>query len=698
LNTVSEPKPVSEPVAPLDVALANAKRLLARKPELAAEQAREILKVVPGLPQARLVLGAALRQGGQASAARPILETLALEQPEAPAVHLELAVARAESGAVSEAIESLRRAINLQPQSPDAWRLLADYLSASGDPAAADQARAHYLKAATHDPRLKAAAAALVANDLPRADALLRSHLALHPTDIAALRMLAEVAGRLRRYADAERFLQRCLELSPSFDAARYNYAMVLNRAAKPSAAREQVERLLEREPNHPGYRNLKAAIFANLGEYAGAIEIYRGGLAVEPHQPMLWLSLGHALKTEGDTAGSIGAYREALVRQPTLGEAWWSLANLKTFRFGDDDVEAMRHALESPALSAEDRLHLHFALGKALEDRAEYELSFGHYARGNQLRRQQHPYLAADNTEFVEASRALFTREFFEARRGWGSAAQDPIFIVGLPRSGSTLLEQILSSHSLVEGTIELPNLPQIAHGLAGPEERPQDFTAAVSVLGPAQVLELAEQYLASTRVHRKRGTPFFIDKMPNNCAYVGLIHLLFPNARIIDARRHPLACGFSAFKQHFSRGQNFTYDLADLGRYYRDYVALMAHIDDVLPGRVHRVIYETLIEQTDSEVHRLLDYCRLPFEEACLRFYENDRPVRTASSEQVRRPIFREGLDHWRHYAPWLGPLEHALGPVLEAYPGIPAARSRPAAMAGAGPESSTNFDPQR
>jgi len=682
LITVSEPTSRTQRTAPSEIALAHAKRLLEKDPHLAVEQAREILKVIPAHPLARLILGAALRRSGEPAAARIELEALAEEQPSVAPAQLELAVARAESGDLPAAVAALRRAIELEAQSPEAWRLLGDYLDAQGDGAGADRARTHYLKVANRDPRLQAAGAALIANDLPRADALLLAHLEAHPTDVAALRMRAEVAARLRRYADAERLLERCLELAPSFDAARDNYAVVLNRAAKPEAALAQVNELLTRDPGNPGYRNLKAAILANLGEYAGAIELYETGLAIEPRQPMVWMSLGHAFKTEGQTEQSIAAYRRALTLRPSLGEAWWSLANLKTFRFEPSDLETMTGALKRTELCAEDRLHLHFALGKALEDRSAYEESFRHYARGNALRRQQHPYRASDNTEFVEASCRLFTREFFERRRGWGSAARDPVFIVGLPRAGSTLLEQILATHPQVEGTIELPNLPQIAHQLAGPEERGEQFCAAVETLRPAQVLELAERYLAGTRVHRKRGAPFFIDKMPNNCLYVGLVHLMFPNARIIDARRHPLACCFSAFKQHFSRGQNFTYDLADLGRYYRDYVALMAHVDGVLPGRVHRVIYEELVEHTEREVRRLLDYCGLPFEAACLRYYETDRPVRTASSEQVRRPIFREGLDQWRHYAPWLGPLEHALGAVLAAYPAVPA----PPAAAGA------------
>jgi predicted Zn-dependent protease len=673
---------VSEPVGTIDAALAHARRLLEKSPELAAQQAREILSVSPGHPLAALILGAAQRRAGRALAALEVLEPLATEQPNAPSVHLELGIARSEAGHKREGAAALRRAVQLQPGSMDAWRLLADTLDADGDAAGADGARAHYIKAATKDPRLMAAATALVENNLPLAEAHLRTHLGTHPTDVAALRMLAEVAGRLREYSDAQVLLERCLELAPSFDAARHNYAVVLHRQSKPAAALPQVEQLLAKEPRNPGYLNLKAAILANLAEYAGSIEIYERVLREYPHQPKVWMSLGHSLKTAGRQEESIAAYRRAIGMEPTLGEAYWSLANLKTFRFSEADGSAIRGALRRPDLSADDRLHFEFSLGKALEDEGSYEQSFAHYARGNALHRQVQPYSAEENTRFVGRCKRQYTTDFFAARESAGAPSADPIFIVGLPRAGSTLLEQILASHSQVEGTVELPDIPQIARELAGRDEGGErgardsgaPFFDAVAALGAEQLRALGERYLASTRVHRKTDAPFFVDKMPNNCLYVGIIHLILPNAKIIDARRHPLGCCFSAFKQHFSRGQNFTYDLADLGRYYRDYVDLMAHIDAVLPGHVHRVFHERMIEDTETEVRRLLAYCGLPFEDNCLRFYENERAVRTASSEQVRRPIFRDGMDHWRNFEPWLGPLKAALGPVLDAYPDVP------------------------
>jgi predicted Zn-dependent protease len=664
----------SEPVGTLDVAIAHAARLLQKNPTLAAEQAREVLKAVPHHPRARLILGAAHRRNGQAQAAIEVLAPLVLEQPRFAPAHMELGIAMAEGGHMREAVAALRCAVRLQPNSADAWRLLADYLDADGDAEGADRARAEFIKAATEDPRLTEAAAALVSNNLPLADARLRTHLAAYPNDVAALRMLAEVAGRLRRYQDAQQLLERCIELAPSFDAARHNYAVVLNRQAKPSEALPHLDRLLEKEPRNPGYLNLKAAILANMGEYAGSIEVYETVLREHPQQPKIWMSYGHALKTARGQQASVAAYRRAIEMDPTLGEAYWSLANLKTFHFSQAEVAAIRAALDRFDLSKQDRLHFEFSLGKALEDEASYEESFSHYAKGNALHRQMQPYSADDNTRFVARCKRTLSAEFFAERKSAGASAADPIFIVGLPRAGSTLVEQILASHSQVEGTVELPDIPQIARDLVGRNDREFDapFFDSVAALAAHELRALGERYLESTRVHRKTGAAFFVDKMPNNCLYVGLIHLILPNAKIIDARRHPLGCCFSAFKQHFARGQSFTYDLTDLGRYYRDYVDLMDHIDELLPGRVHRVMYESMVENTESEVRRLLEYCGLPFEQQCLRFYENDRPVRTASSEQVRRPIFKEGVEQWRHYEPWFGPLKQALGPALSCYAG--------------------------
>jgi len=666
----------AQPVGSLDVALAHALDLLEQHPSLALEQATEILKSVPEHPIATLVVAMARRRLRDIPAALAILEPLSRAQPHAGAVHYEYGLALGDAGQGEAAVSSLRRAVELSPALPGAWRTLADHLTAMGDSAGADAAYARHIKAATRDPGLLRSAAALCDNDIPLAETLLRAHLREHPTDVAAIRMLAEVAARLGRYADAEGLLARCLELAPGFVEARAHYATVLNRQNRPTEALAHVNQLLAAEPRNPNHRNLKATVLVNIGEYRQAIDLYTGLLAEYPHQAMVWLSFGHVLKTAGRQDESIRAYRRSLELVPNLAVAWWSLANLKTFRFSAADVETMRSQLARTEGSIDDRLHLEFALGKACEDAAQFAASFRHYDEANRLRRSQIHYSAAETTSLVERSRALYTREFFHARAGAGCPARDPVFIVGMPRAGSTLVEQILSSHSLVEGTMELYDMISLARSLdvRGPREQPVQYPDTLAALTPAQLQALGERYLERTRVQRKSGAPYFIDKMPNNFLHTGLILLALPNARVIDVRRHPLGCCFSVFKQHFARGQSFSYSLQDVGRYYRDYVELMAHFERVLPGRVHRVDYESLVEDSEAEVRALLEYCGLPFEEQCLRFYENDRAVRTASSEQVRQPIFRDGLDQWRHYEPWLEPLKTALGPVLDAYPGAP------------------------
>ncbi len=639
MNTAA---PSGNAAGTLEVALANAARLLDVDPRAAAEQADEILKVIPDQPNALALSGLALGRMGRGE----------------------------------DAIAALKRAVRYRPALPDAWRALGDHYTALEMKEAADAAYAESIRHSNRDPHLLFAATALCENRIPDAEGTLREFLKRHPTDVAAIRMLAEVAARIGRYSDAENLLSRCLELAPGFAAARHNYATVLHRQHKSEAALAEVERLLAAEPRNPGYRNLKAAILGRIGEYAASIEEYRAVLADYPNQPKVWMSLGHSLKTAGRNGESIEAYRRTLALAPHLGEAYWSLANLKTFRFTPEEAEAMRAQLARTDLTTDDRLHFEFSLGKAHEDAGEYADSFRHYAEGNRLRRGQIRYDADENAAHVQRSKKLFTRGFFADRAGWGFDAPDPIFVVGLPRSGSTLIEQILASHSQVEGTMELPDVAMLARAVGNRTSREPGaaYPRALAKFDADEIRALGERYIRQTRIQRKTGRPFFIDKMPNNFAHVGFIHLMLPNAKIVDARRHPLGCCFSGFKQHFARGQNFSYDLAEIGRYYRDYVELMAHFDEALPGRVHRVFYENMIEDTEGEVRRLLAYCGLPYEEAVLRFHENRRAVRTASSEQVRQPIFREGVDHWKHFEPFLGPLEEALGEVLSRYPSTP------------------------
>ena len=421
------------------------------------------------------------------------------------------------------------------------------------------------------------------------------------------------------------------------------------------------------------------------VGDHAGAAAEYEIVLAHVPKGPAPWLAYAHTLRTLGRSDASVAAYRDAIARFPKLGEPYWSLANLKTFRFTTAEVDAMRKLLATTDLPVESRVQINFALGKALEDKAEYAASFEHYKEGNALKRATIGYNAEMTSAYVMNCKTLFNPEYFELFAGSGSQARDPIFIVGLPRSGSTLIEQILSSHSQIEGTMELRVLPYLvgrigSRGIMQYRAGQTHPALATDLQAPypeclrnldASGLKLfGEEYLERTRVHRTTNRPFFIDKMPDNFAHIGLIQLMLPNAKIIDVRRHPMACCFSNFKHYFPLGKDFSYGLNDLGRYYADYVELMAHFDEVLPGRIHRVFYEHVIKNTESEIRGLFDYLGLPFEGQCLRFYETDRPVRTPSSEQVRMPIFKDALERWCHYEQWLDPLKAALGPALASY----------------------------
>jgi len=523
------------------------------------------------------------------------------------------------------------------------------------------------LPASRYHPRLIEAALALHDNRLSDAEPLLKAHLKADPFDVAAMRMLAELAGRIGRYKDAESLLRRAVELAPGFTAARANLALVLYRLNRPSEALAELDLVLGEDPDNVGHANLKAAALARVGGFDEAIRLYEAVLAVATEQPRVWLSYGHMLKTVGRQADGVAAYRRTLALAPGLGEAWWSLANLKTVRFDDADIAAMEAQLERGELSDEDRFHLDFALGKAMEDRKQAAAAFAHYDAANRLRRAKVNYSADENEGFVDRSVALYTRDFLDARGGQGCAAADPIFVIGMPRAGSTLIEQILSSHPLVEGTSELPDIPALSRQTGG-------YPQGVAELDPDRLREMGEEYLRRAAVQRQTDRPYFIDKLPNNWAHLPLIHLILPNAKIIDARRHPLGCCFSNFKQHYARGQLFSYSQEDLGRYYRGYVRLMAHMDAVRPGLVHRVFYEAMVDDTEAQVRALLAALGLDFDPACLEFHKTERAVRTASSEQVRQPIFRDGTEAWMLFDSWLAPLKAALGDVLSEYPQVP------------------------
>jgi len=526
------------------------------------------------------------------------------------------------------------------------------------------------IEAALRNPNLMAAAVALSENRLEDAEPILRGHLRDAPTDVAAIRMIAELAARVGRLKDSEALLRRALELTPDFGAARANLATVLYKQNRFPEALEHLNTVLAEEGDNPVQQNLKAAALGRIGGYEEAIALYQELTARFPDHAKLWMSYGHMLKTVGKQDESIAAYRRALAVEPTLGEVWWSLANLKTVSFSEEDVAAMDMALTTPGIEPEDAYHLHFALGKAMEERAEHDAAFAHYAKANALRSAElryDPQLVRTQVDNIIASS---TAEFWDARTGQGHDAPDPIFIIGMPRAGSTLIEQILASHSQVEGTMELPDIPAMALR-EGREGRDSDWIAALCGLSAQDAERLGAEFIERTRIQRKTAKPFFIDKLPNNWNYVAFIRLILPNAKIIDARRHPLDCCFSNYRQHFAKGQAFSYDLAHMGQYYADYVRLMAHFDAVQPGYVYRVIHEELLENPEREIRGLLDFLGLPFEDNCLNFHQNTRAVRTASSEQVRRPINRDGVDQWKPYAAHLEPLKRALGDLWEIYP---------------------------
>ena len=571
------------------------------------------------------------------------------------------------------AAEEARRRLRANPNDGEAYRVLGRALRDLGDERNANEAELAAIRASEHDPELARANQAMAAKNLPAAEAILRSLLTRRPDDVAAIRMLAEIAIHFGHPRQADELLQRAIKLAPGFFYSRYTRAVALDMLSRGGEALEELNSIQGPEADYDPIVALKAVALSRVGENEEAIRHYRTLVERQPANPDIWISLANLQKIIGDQDAAIASYRKALEISPDNGEAWWSLANLKTFRFSDDEVAAIERALASDHLRDDDRLRLHFALGKALEDRGADEASFDQYRRGNAIRSLQTRYRPAETTELANAAEELFTAEFLEAREGLGCKAADPIFIVGMPRAGSTLVEQILASHPLVEGTGELPDIIVLARELeelepGGMPEGWRNYPAILSGQSAEDLRRLGETYIDRTRIQRKTARPFFTDKMPNNWLHVGFIQLILPNAKIVDARRHPLACGFSNFKQHYARGQEFSYDLEHFGLYYRDYVRLMAHFDRVSPGRIHRVIHERLLADPESQIRALLDYLGLPFDQSCLRFHETKRPVRSASAEQVRRPIDPEGIDYWKRFEAWLDPLKAALGPALK------------------------------
>ena len=664
----------NENTGDLKTAVKIAMELLSKdRSQLAREQAEEILRHYPDEVNSLFVVAVAIGDQGDSDEALDRLQALVKRAPDFALAQQELGFVYADKGQLNEAIEALQRAVAIEPKLPASWKLMGELYLADEDEKSAAEAMNQYLLTSSEEPDLIRAVNLFKAGKIPQAERLCRRFLYENPTNVTAINLLADIAIKLGVLDDAENLLERCLELAPDFHMARLNYTHVLSKREKLQQALAQVDHMLEVEPRKKFTLLItRAAIFVKMGDFERALSCYEYLLSNYPPREKITLSYAHALKTVGQQKKAIAAYRQTIELKPSFGDAYWSLANLKTFRFKDADIEAMRVEIDKSTCTLEDHFHLCFALGKALGDRQQYEESFLYYQRGNNIKKKHERYDAEKNESATRKIKMVCSSDLFLAAKGQGCKAPDPIFIVGLPRSGSTLLEQILASHSQVDGTKELIEILSIVRRL-GAKKKKTDlsrYPELLADLNASQLDELGQEYIDRTRIQRGEA-PFFIDKMPNNFLHVGFISLVLPNAKIIDARRHPMATCFSGYTQLFASGQRFTYGLSNIGRYYRDYVEVMDHWDEVLPGKVLRVQYEDVVSDTEAQVRRMLDYCELPFEENCLQFHQTERAVRTASSEQVRQPIYSAGLEHWRNYEPHLDRLKECLAGVLERYP---------------------------
>jgi len=636
------------------------------------------LKALDQLPQtaresvdARYMCAVCHRHMGQFEEAENVLRQLLATAPNFSRAHQELGHLCKNLGRRQEALAAYARATRINPALHASWRSQLEILQdAAGN--GIEQRKRYlqnqlgYLKSLPGN--LLAAMDMLHEGKLVKAERVCRHFLQHNPTHVEGMRLLADIGRRLGVLEDAEFLLESAAEFAPDNSDVRLDYVQILQKRQRFLRAHEEARRLVDKAPQNPQYQSLYAIQCMQIGDYEGALAIFDKVLQTLPNDPTTFVSRGHALKTSGDTPAAIASYRSAAASQPLHCEAYYSLANLKTYRFEKPELDTMRSLLDNPELSSMDRVYLSFALGKAYEDAADYEIAMGHYRQGNELKKAQTHYDASDTAKEFEDQKNACSKALFEAHRDHGCPAPDPIFIVGLPRAGSTLLEQILSSHSQVDGTLELPNILSLAGRLRrrGRRSGHKPYPENLADLSPEELLKFGEQFIEDTRIHRQ-GAPLFIDKMPNNFRHIGLIKLILPNAKVIDARRSPLACCFSGYKQLFADGQLFSYSLADIGSYYRDYVDLMRHWDTVLPEFVLRVQHEDVVRDLEGQVRRMLDFCGLEFEESCLNYHATERNVRTPSSEQVRQPIFDTALEQWRHFEPWLGPLKDSLGPEL-------------------------------
>ena len=575
-------------------------------------------------------------------------------------------------GKPEAALKAYRRATNANPGLLAAWRGQSTVAAALGDGQLAAQAKYQADRLASLPTVLQVATNYIYESKTVKAETLVRSFLQKNPKDPEGMRLLAEIGMRFGVFDEADFLLESALAFYPDDVQLRLDFIKVLRKRQKFAAALEQAKSLYDRSPDNPLFQSYLAIESMQTGDHERAFALFSKVLDKMPGDYATLTSLGHAYKTFGKHDDAVESYRKSYEAKADHGDAWFGLANLKTYKFTNAEVEQMTELLDRMDLSFSDRVNLCFSLGKALEDRKDYAGSFEQYERGNDLKSVQSRYRPDEMTKELLAQAEHCGAELFAKQAGKGHDAPDPIFIVGLPRAGSTLLEQIIASHSQVDGTLELPNILAMSFQLRGRDRKIEGgrYPKILHDLTADKLKQLGERFIEDTRIHRK-GAPFFIDKMPNNFRHIGLIKLILPNAKIIDARRHPMACCFSGFKQHFAEGQEFTYGLEQVGKYYRDYVDLMDHWDAVLPGQILRVQYEDVVADTQAQVRRILDWLGLPFEQACVDFHKTERSVRTASSEQVRQPIFKSGLEQWKNFEPWLDPLKDALGPVLERYP---------------------------
>lgn len=651
-------------VAVMTDPIAQAAEALASDPRRAAAQARALVARQPADPRPRLILASALRRLDQPAEALPILAELARAFPRAAKTRFELGLCLCATGRAAEGNRQLDEAVRLDPAHAEAWAAIEAQAFAAGDAVRERRAQAALARIDAGHPELGRAAELVVLDRHAEAEPLLRAFCLAHPNHAQGLRLMAacQVAGR--GFDAAETLLRHALTLDPASVRIRFDLAHALFAARRAEAALAELAPLLAGEPANPAYRNLQAACLGLLGDDHAAEAINAELAAAFPTNARVAVNHGHAARTAGGRDRAIAAYRRATVLSPQAGEAWWGLANLKVGALTDADEAQMRRLLAT-RLPDDDRMRIAYALARRLEDTGHDAEAFALYAQGAALARVRFGGAGRDYAAEAAAVARTFTPDFLAVRAGQGAPDDAPIFVVGLPRSGSTLVEQILASHPLIEGTMELSYIGAIAGRI--------EAEGGLDRLARADAAELrrwGEEYLERARIHRRLGRARFIDKMPNNFRHIGLIRLILPNARIIDVRRNPMASCFSGFKQLFAEGQEFSYDLADLASYYRHYLAIVRHFHTVAPGAVHTLVYEDLVEDTEGHVRRLLDAVGVPFDAATLRFFENDRAVRTVSSEQVRQPIYRSGLDHWRRFEPWLGPLAEGLGPDLAAW----------------------------